>query len=143
MVSEQPQQRTSRSSAEVRAPPALEDRVAQLENQVTFMQTELRITREELQNLLEAIHTAHEDFQRAATRIATLEFEWTVWNTGGDAPEERHISPSSQAAANAGLITQQLLGAQGETSQPLQLCQQCAHHRRRHQQLPLMGCGRQ
>ena len=68
---------------------------------------ELRASREDMQNLIQAIKTSQEDFQRAATRIETLEFEWTVWNTEeGQAPLARDLSPGLPGSSGAGLITQ-------------------------------------
>ena len=62
-----------------------------------------------MQNFIQAIKTSQEDFQRAATRIETLEFEWTVWNTeDGQAPPARDPPPGLPGASGAGLITQQL-----------------------------------
>ena len=70
---------------------------------------ELSASREEMQNLIQAIKTSQEDFQRAATRIETLEFEWTVWHTeDGQAPPARDPPPELLGSSGAGLITQQL-----------------------------------
>ena len=59
----------------------LDGRIGLLESQMMVIHRELRASREDMQNLIQAIKTSQEDFQRAATRIEMLEFEWTVWNT--------------------------------------------------------------
>ena len=87
----------------------LEGRVGLLESQMMVILRELRASREEMQNLTQAIQTSQEAFQRAATRIEMLEFEWTVWNTeDGQAPSARDPPPGLLGASGAGLITQQL-----------------------------------
>ena len=76
---------------------------------MTVTHRELRASREEMQNLIQDIKTSQEDFQRAATRIETLEFEWTVWHTeDGQAPPARDPPPELLGSSGAGLITQQL-----------------------------------
>ena len=90
----------------------LEGRIGLLESQMMMMHRELRASREEMRNLVQAVKSSQEDFQRAASRIETLEFEWTVWNTEeGQASEARDPTPARQEVQEAGLITQHdLLG---------------------------------
>ena len=84
-------------------------RIGLLESQMMVIHRELRASREGMQNLIQAIKTSQEDFQSAATRIETLEFEWTVWNTeDGQAPLARDPPPGLPGSSGAGLITQQL-----------------------------------
>ena len=82
----------------------LDGRIGLLESQMMVIHRELRASRG---NLIQAIKTSQEDFQRAATRIETLEFEWTVWNTeDGQAPPARDLPPGLPGSSGAGLITQ-------------------------------------
>ena len=75
----------------------LEGRIGLLENPMVVIHRELRASREEMRNLIQAIKTSQEDFQRAAAHIETLEFEWTVWDTeDGQAPLARDPPPDDR-----------------------------------------------